>query len=49
MLRVPDAGLFADDATGTAAGVRKSAGKEPAGGGAMVVPRSPVAIGEKLT
>ena len=29
-----------DDAAGTGAGVRKPAGKEPAGGGAMAVPRS---------
>jgi len=31
---------LADDATGTWAGVRKPAGKEPAGGGAVAVPRS---------
>jgi hypothetical protein len=30
----------ADDATGTGAGVRKPAGKEPAGGSAVAVPRS---------
>jgi hypothetical protein len=30
---------LADDATGTGAGVRKPAGKEPAGGGAVAVPR----------
>jgi hypothetical protein len=31
---------LADDAAVTGAGVRKPAGKEPAGGGAMAVPRS---------
>ena len=31
---------LADDATGTGAGVRNPAGKEPAGGGAVAVPRS---------
>jgi hypothetical protein len=31
---------LADDAAGTGAGVWKPAGKEPAGGGAMAVPRS---------
>jgi hypothetical protein len=39
MLRVSDAGLT-NDATGTGAGVRNPAGKEPAGGRARAVPRS---------